>query len=183
MITLAQLAARPAYNQSIHATDPNVPSGDLTRVTAGEATTAVREHFARDGRLRSVEAAPYGAVILRQAGRSVRFEPWPDVMPKRLTARQADDLVLLGQSVQRPRLVFDAKGPVISAGFSRIPPAATERLIEHGWVATDGRDDSTVGISLAGVVALTWRHCKTTNVPARLWAEAIAEDVHNVFCD
>ncbi|MEV6403881.1 hypothetical protein AB0M58_13175 [Streptomyces bobili] len=183
MVTLAQLAARTAYYQSVHATQPNVPPGDLTRVTAVEATTTVREHFARDGRQRSVEAAPYGAVILRQAERSVRFEPWPDAMPKRLTARQADDLVLLGQSVQKPRLVFEAKGPIIHAGFTRIPPAATERLIEHGWVATDGRNDSAVGISLAGVVALTWRHCKSTNVPARLWAEAIAEDVHNVFCD
>jgi hypothetical protein len=64
--TLAQLAARPAYSRSTHPSDPNVP-GDLTRVTAAEATAEIREHFACDGRLRSVEAAPHGAVILRQA--------------------------------------------------------------------------------------------------------------------
>ncbi|WP_411092279.1 hypothetical protein [Streptomyces sp. 049-1] len=171
------LLARPSYTRYAYAEDRNVP-GELTRVTAAQATTEARAHLAADSRPRRVQAHPYGAVILCDGDRRVRFDPWQEVMPKYLTARQAADLLLVAAAEVPPSLVDVGSGygpQVQGSSLVRIPPAATNRLVRHGYLALD--DTGQVVVSLAGVVALEWRHCKTAGVPMGQWADVIAEAV------
>ncbi|MGW3971173.1 hypothetical protein ACWEFD_17975 [Streptomyces ardesiacus] len=169
--------ARPSYTRYAYTTNPNDP-GELARVTASQATAETRAHLATDSRPRRVEAKAYGAVTLCDGDRRVRFDPSPDTMPKHLTAKQAADLLLVAAAQVPPRLVDVGSGygpQVQGSALVRIPPAATNRLVRHGYLALD--DDGQVVLSLAGVVALEWRHCKTTNVAPSAWAYAIAEAV------
>jgi hypothetical protein len=167
----------PSYNRYAYSTDPNVP-GELTRVTAGEATAEARAHLAADSRPRRIQAHAYGAVVLCDGDRRVRFDPWPEAMPKYLTAKQAVDLLLVAAAEVPPRLVDVGSGygpQVQGSSLVRIPPAATNRLVRHGYLAL--ADDGRVVVSLAGLVALEWRHCKTAAVPAGQWADVIAEAI------
>ncbi|MEV0016656.1 hypothetical protein [Streptomyces tendae] len=168
---------RPSYTRYAYSTDPNVP-GDLTRVTASQATAETRPHLAADSRPRRVEAQAYGAVTLCDGDRRVRFDPCPDTMPKYLTAKQAADLLLVAAAEVPPRLVDVGSGygpQVQGSTLVRIAPAATNRLARHGYLAL--ADDGQVVLSLAGVVALEWHHCKAANVAPAAWAYAIAEAV------
>lgn len=168
------LLNRPSYTRYAYATDPNVP-GELTRVTATQATAETRAHLAADSRPRRIRAHGYGAVVLCDGDRRVRLDPCPDTMPKHLTARQAADLLLIASDIAPARLVPEDRGPAVHGALSRIPPAATNRLVRHGCLAVV--DDDQVIVSLAGVVALEWRHCKNTRAPSDEWADVIAEAV------
>ncbi|MFD6115537.1 hypothetical protein ACFWG0_36380 [Streptomyces yangpuensis] len=85
----------------------------------------------------------------RTLRRTTRLEPVRP--PRRLTARQYEDLALV--------LARDARGGGkleggrIAAGIASIPPSATTRLVEHGWLAVD--PDGAVTVSYAGRVAMT----------------------------
>ncbi|MGX1301379.1 hypothetical protein RKD35_002867 [Streptomyces albogriseolus] len=171
------LLARPSYTRYAYAEDRNVP-GELTRVTAAQATAEARAHLAADSRPRRVQAHPYGAVVLVDGDRRVRLDPCPDTMPKYLSERQAADLLAVALTEGTPRLVDvgSGHGPEVQDGvLVRIPPAATNRLVRHGYLAVD--DGGRVAVSLAGVVALEWRYCRTTQVPQGEWADVIAEAV------
>jgi hypothetical protein len=177
MPSTSWLLNHPSYNRYSYAADPNVP-GELTRVTATEATAETCAHLAADSRPRRVQAHPYGAVVLCDGERRVRFDPWRETMPKYLTAKQAVDLHLLASAVVPARLVDVGSGygpEVQGSSLVRIPPAATNRLVRHGYLALGG--DGQVVVSLAGVVALEWRHCKITGVELGVWADVIAEAV------
>ncbi|WP_327594663.1 hypothetical protein [Streptomyces chartreusis] len=177
MPSTSWLLARASYNRYAYSTDPMVP-GELTRATAAQATAETRAHLAADSRPRRIQAHPYGAVILCDGDRRVRFDPWQEAMPKYLTAKQAVDLHLLASATVPARLVDVGSGygpEVQGSSLVRIPPAATNRLVRHGYLALDGTGQ--VVLSLAGVVALEWRHCKTTGVEPGQWADLIAEAV------
>ncbi|MFE7933394.1 hypothetical protein ACFU6S_32675 [Streptomyces sp. NPDC057456] len=180
MPATAFLARRPVYRRHELNTDPN-RVGEVTGSTAAAATEEARAHLARDCRPRRIEVTGYGAVILRDGDRRIRFEPCADVLPKLLSVRMAEDLVLVGTSAAGTRLVAESRGLAVHAGFHRIPPAATNRLVRHGWLATGGGDGAAVAVSLGGVVALEWRSCKTTGVPVSEWADVIAEAVTDHF--
>lgn len=183
MPTLAQLAAALHYAKTVHPHDRAQAGPDLVRISATEATALVREHLAQDGRLRNVEAAPYGALVLRGAEASTRLEPCTFTMPKGLTRRQAEDLALIARAGERARLRLDPRaGVVVQAGPTRIPPAATERLVERGWLATSGTPDAPVSLSVAAVVALEWHALDEAGaIPAAHWPGIIAETVVDVL--
>jgi hypothetical protein len=171
MPTIDVLAARASYYRHDH--------HGLTRLTAAQATAEIRAHVARDPRNRSTEAAPYGAVILHQGARSVRLEPWRNAMPKYLTAAQADQLTALAHATDPARYVEEAAGLAACTSGVRIPPAATNRLVRHGYLCSL---DGIVSVSLAGVFALTWRYLKTSgDVPADEWGGVIAESLVDTF--
>ncbi len=177
---VARAATFTAYRARHYDADPMVLATNTT-ATVAEATALVRDHFARRDSLSSITAAPHGAITLAFGTRRTRLEPGIDARPQRLTQRQADDLLIIARSgratlTQTPR----TNGLSIACGLV-IPPAATERLIERGYIATTGHDGAPVTVSLAGTVALTWRACKTAQVPAGEWGDQIAEAVHDVY--
>lgn len=178
--TLAGLIERAAkftsYSTYAYSTDRNIP-GVQGRATVAEATELVRVHVAADGRLRNTEVTNHGAVIVHQGDRHVRLEPGLDARPQKLTKRQAEDVRLISLTPDA-RLVHEpGKGWTVQGGFTRIPPAATETLISHGWIATDGADGSPVRVSVAGLVALTWHYLKTSGAPTAHIGEEIAESI------
>ncbi|MGS2592100.1 hypothetical protein [Streptomyces hebeiensis] len=186
MGTFTNLIARHAlftsYRKNIYNIDPNIRGAAMTLSPMSEATELVRQHVAAYGGPRAIGAEPYGAVTMSQGDTRIRMEPGMDARPSLLTRRQADDLLLLAYSATGARVAHEqAKGWTIHAGFSRIPPAATENLVKHGWVVTTGTDGASVTVSLAGIVALTWRHCKTAKIPNSQWGDAIAESVYDAF--
>ncbi|MDW8803643.1 hypothetical protein P1P68_02185 [Streptomyces scabiei] len=157
--------------------------GSIGSFTVAEATDFARERFAERDSLRTVEATPYGAITFTQGARRVRLEPGFDSRPKHLTGRQAKDLLLIAEAGTRATVRhIPRQGFVITCGLlGTIPPAATEKLIERGWIATTGATDAPVAISLAGTVALTWRACKEDGITGERVAEQIAEAVHDVY--
>ncbi|PSK57950.1 hypothetical protein B0E38_01795 [Streptomyces sp. 111WW2] len=182
MPTLAALAARPTVERYTFPTNPNDPGAVLDRVNATEATQLVRDHLAADPRLRNVTADGYGTVTLWQGDQGIRLTPGRDAQGKRLTERQADDLVAIAHAGLRASLALEPRhGTCIHAGLTRIPPAATERLVDRGWLATAGTDEAAVDLSLMGVVALQWRGLKADGVEPRLWGQSIAEIVVDHF--
>ncbi|MFE7485531.1 hypothetical protein [Streptomyces sp. NPDC057552] len=163
--------------------DPDPAIGGTTRLPNLPPTSAgclVRAHFRTYPTLRSIQATEYGELTLLQGNRHITLVPGTAIHPRRLTARQADDLLLIAQVGRRAHItVLPGRGPVIDAGLNRIPPAAAERLICQGWVATTGGEGALV--SLAGTVALAWRACRDQRVPAGGWAAQIAEVVFDGF--
>ena len=185
MTTLANLitsaAITTSYKRCTFDPDPNIPGQRLTSLTIADATNLARVHFRAYPNLRSITAEPHGAITLLQGNRHIVLESGMNALPKLLTHRQAEDLLLIAAVGARAKITAAHGGAYIDAGLNRIPPAASERLIRHGWITTTGVDGATVAVSLAGTVALTWRACKTQNVPRAEWADAIAEGVHSVF--
>lgn len=177
MPTIAVLAARPAHRRYTLHTDKNIPS-DMARVTAAAATAEIRAHLAARAGTSRVTATPHGSVFLNADDHRVLFEPLPDVVPKRLTARQAADLLLISHAGGRARFADDRDGITVHAGMTRIPPAATERLVERGWIE---ETDGLVGVSLAGAVALEWRYHKTAGTPVAYWTDQIGEALADLF--
>lgn len=171
---LTTLAARPAHRRYVLHTDKNIPS-DIGWATAAEATAELRAHLAVRARNDRVDVDPNGCVWLNHEDRRILLEPLLDALPKRLTARQAADLVLIASARGRARYAADES---VTAGVTRIPPAATERLLQRGWIE---ETDGTVGVSLAGIVALEWRFHKTEATPVAYWGDQIAETLVDVF--
>lgn len=178
---VARAATTTSYRRYHHDPDPNLRgSGRLPNLTPLDATRLARTHFTAYPSLRSIQAETYGALTLLQGNRRIRLEPGADARPSLLTQRQADDLLLIAQVGDRARIrIHPGQGAAVGAGMHRIPPAATERLIGHGWIATTGVDRAVVRVSLAGTVALTWRSCRVQGVPVDGWAAAIAESVYD----
>ncbi|WP_406463010.1 hypothetical protein OHB07_16295 [Streptomyces sp. NBC_00111] len=176
-------ASTATYRRYHHDPDPAI--GGTTRLPNLPATSAdrlVRAHFQTNPTLRSIQATPYGALTLLQGNRNISLEPGANIHPKQLTSQQAEDLLLIAQVGRRAHIaVLAERGPVIEAGLTRIPPAATARLVRHGWAATTGTDRAPVAVSLAGTVALAWRACRYQRVPADGWAAQIAEAVFDEF--
>lgn len=182
MLNFADLATRPTVSLFALPSDPNAPGWRREDLTAGAATGILLDHLARDSRPRSVQAEPYGAVILDQGDERVTLDPHPHAHPKHLTARQAEDLLIVARAGKAARLALEPhNGMTVRAGVHRVPPAATSSLVTRGWLATRGRHGSVVRVSLTGVVALQWRSLKADRVPAARWAEDIAEAVVDHF--
>ncbi|MEW2615192.1 hypothetical protein AB0937_34410 [Streptomyces sp. NPDC047880] len=81
--------------------------------------------------------------------RTVRLEPV--CAPRRLTARQYEDLRLIREREATPGAAL-ANG-CVRAGVVSIPAAATRRLLERGWLTVE--PDGTASVSYAGRVAMT----------------------------
>lgn len=178
---VARAAKFTSYRAYRYDADPMV-KGPTAPVAVLEATELVRDHFARRDSLSSVKAEAYGAVTLSLGSSRIRLEPGIDARPKYLTARQASDLLIISASGHAKLRNVPKRGTVIACGLhGTIPPAATEKLIERGWIATTGADGAPVTVSLAGTVALTWRACKAANIIGERCAEQIAEAVHDVY--
>jgi hypothetical protein len=171
-----------SYHRYTFDPDPNIPSRRFTNLAVADATNLARVHFRAYPSLRSITAEPYGAITFLQANRHIMLQPGMDARPSLLTARQADDLLLIAGVGSRARItLLPGRGTAIDAGLHRIPPAATERLIKHGWIATPGRDGAAVEVSLAGTVAMAWRACRGLGVSGERCAGEIAESVHSVY--
>lgn len=177
MPTIAVLASRSSYRRHVGNVDPMI-RGELTGVTAAQATAEIRELVARDRRNRSVRATEYGAVILHKGDDRIRLEPVPDAMPKMLSAAQAAQLLDIATATDPAHFVPEPAGITICTRWRRIPPAATNRLVRHGWVC---KIDGIVTVSLPGVVALTWRDLRTSGVTAGQFADLIAESLVDSF--
>jgi hypothetical protein len=141
-------------------------------VTALEAdrlvATAIRRRYA-------LESTTRGMLVLRRPEARVVVELHPTTPPA-LTSVQAQDLArLVGRTA---RLRVRSGGLVITAGFTRIPPAAAHRLLARGWVSSLTLTDRvSVSVSVAGLVALTLaRHITRTSQP-RGWHRA-ADNPH-----
>jgi hypothetical protein len=180
---VARATAMTSYRRYHHDPDPNHRgSGRLPSLNQLDASRLARIHFTAYPSLRSIQAETHGAITLLQGNRHIRLEPGPDSRPSLLTQRQAEDLLLIAQVGDRARItVTSAQGTAVDAGLHRIPPAATERLIGHGWIATTGFEGAPVGVSLAGIVALVWRASRVQGVPVGAWADAIAEALRDTF--
>ncbi|MGX1514004.1 hypothetical protein [Streptomyces collinus] len=174
------LLARPSYRRHL-----STAPGETTAVTATAATAEVRAHLALDSRARRIEAAEDGAVVLRDGDAGIHLAPCADTLPRYLSAGMADQLLAVGAPGARARLTYErARGLVVIAGTHRIPPAATNRLVRHGYLAAgplDHRGGVPVAVSLAGVIALEWRHARATGVPAAEWPAVFAEAVADRF--
>lgn len=169
-----------AYRTYTWRTDQTAP-GVQGRATVAEATERVRRHVLADGRPRSTEVANHGSVTLHQGAWHVRLEPGLEARPPKLTKRQAGDLLLIAHN-SSARLVHEKdKGAAVHTGMDRIPPRATETLIEHGWIVTDGTDGAAVVVSLAGLIALEWRELRSLGGSAAHLGEEIAEALVDVF--
>jgi len=179
---ITRAAPLTSYRRYTFDPDPNIPGRPQPPLTVTDATNLARVHFRAYPSLRSITTETWGAITLLQGNRHIRLEPGQDARPSLLTARQAEDLLLIAEVGERAAItLLPGRGPAIDAGLHRIPPAATERLIGHGWVATTGRVGARVEVSVAGTVALTWRACKTSRVPSGQWADAIAESVYSAY--
>ncbi|MFD8387408.1 hypothetical protein ACFV2X_54580 [Streptomyces sp. NPDC059679] len=81
--------------------------------------------------------------------RAIRLEPVS--APRRLTARQYEDLRLIRDCESASRAAVLADGRV-RAGFVSIPPGAAGRLLERGWLTAE--PGGAVSASYAGRVAM-----------------------------
>jgi DNA-binding PadR family transcriptional regulator len=170
------------YSSHVWDADKPMATSSIGSFTVAQATDFTRAHFAENDSLRTVEATPYGAVTFTQGDRTVRLEPGFDSHPKHLTDRQAQDLQLIAATDDAIVRRIPGQGYVIVCGaHGTIPPAATEKLVERGWIATTGREEAPVTVSLAGTVALTWRACKEDGITGEQVAEEIAEAVHDSY--
>lgn len=180
---VAKSAQFASYRTSTYDADPMVPrvTGALT---AAEATTLAASHVAYYTGQRWLKAEAYGAVTLHQGTTRIRLEPSLNNTPKKLTNRQAEDLLIIQRFTRQPILkrMPRTSGLSISCGLHGvIPPAATEKLIERGYIATIGEEGADVTVSLAGHVAIAWRALKLEKVPPGQWGESIAETLVDVF--
>lgn len=177
-----RVPATAHYHRTHHDPDPTLPGTlRLPNLTPLDATNLTRIHLRAYPTLRSIRAEPHGEITLLQGNRHIRLEPGTDAHPSHLTDRQAEDLLLICGVGDRAHIVATGRGPAIDAGLHRIPPAASELLARHGWIATAGASGDPVAVSLAGTVALAWRSCKAAGVPSGEWAVEIAESVYGVY--
>ncbi|MFF4338122.1 hypothetical protein [[Kitasatospora] papulosa] len=176
-------AATASYRRYHYDPDPAIGGNTaLPNLPPLEATHLAHTHLRTYPTLRSIQADSCGALTLLQGNRRIALAPGTAIHPKRLTARQANDLLLIAQVGYRAHItVLPGRGPAIDAGLNRIPPAAAERLIRSGWAATTGGPGARVSVSLAGTVALAWRACRDQSVPSGEWAAQIAESVFEAF--
>jgi hypothetical protein len=118
----------------------------------------------------ALEPTTRGVLVLRRPDARVVVELQPTTPPA-LTSAQAQDLAWLAD--RKAQLRVRPAGLVITAGFTRIPQAATQRLLERGWVSSlTLTDHAPVSMSVAGLVAVTLaRHRTRTSVP-RGWHRA-----------
>ena len=114
-------------------------------------------------------------LALRRPDARVVVELHPTTTPA-LASAQAQDLARLAGRKARLRVRSD--GLVITAGLTRIPPAATQRLLARGWMSSLTLTDRVrVSVSVAGLVAVTLaRHITRTSRP-RGWHRA-ADNPH-----
>ncbi|MFI5749041.1 hypothetical protein ACIBBE_24615 [Streptomyces sp. NPDC051644] len=184
---LTQLVSKAArfasYRTKTYDADPMITSVPGT-ATAVESTRLVISHVACYTGQRWLKAEAYGAVTLHQGTTRIRLEPGLNNTPRKITERQAKDLLIIaradggGKLKRMPRSSYLS----ISCGLHGvIPPAATEKLIERGYIATSGEEGSTVTVSLAGHIAVAWRALKLEKVPAGQWAVSLAETLIDVF--
>ena len=153
-------------------------------LTPAEVTDLVATHVAHYTGQRWLHAEPYGAVTLHEGTTRIRLEPGLNNSPKKITTRQAEDLLIIARASGRGRLKRMPNSPYLSIScglYGVIPPAATEKLIERGYIATTGEEGSTVTVSLAGHIAVAWRALKLEKVPSGQWGESIAETLIDVF--
>jgi hypothetical protein len=180
---VAKAAKFASYRTSTYDANPMIRDTPGT-LTASEATTLVTSHVAHYTGQRWLKAEPYGAVTLYQGSTRIRLEPGLDNSPKKLTARQAEDLLIIARANGRGRLKRMPRSPYLSISCGLhgvIPPVATEKLIERGYIATSGEEGANVTVSLAGHVAIAWRALKLEKVSPGQWAESIAETLVDVF--
>lgn len=172
-----------SYRTSTYDADP-MAARTPGNLTPAEATALVSSHVAHYAGQRWLKAEAYGAVTLHRGTIRIRLEPGLNNAPKKLTNRQAEDLLIIARYGRPPCLkrMPRSSGLSISCGLHGvIPPAATERLIERGYIATTGEEGAAATVSLAGHVAIAWRALKLDKVPAGQWGESIAETLVDVF--
>jgi hypothetical protein len=179
---VAKAAKFASYCTRTYDADPMFTAVTGTLTAAG-ATDLVASHVARYTGQRWLKAEAYGAVTLHQGTARIRLEPGLDNTPKRITARQAEDLLIIARATGgRLKRMPGRTCLSVSCGlYGVIPPAATEKLIERGYIATSGEEGARVTVSLAGHIAIAWRALKLEKVPAGQWAESIAETLVDVF--
>ncbi|QNS09399.1 hypothetical protein [Streptomyces xanthii] len=81
--------------------------------------------------------------------RTIRLEPV--YAPRRLTARQYEDLQLIREREATPGAALT--NGCVRAGIVSIPATATRRLLERGWLTVE--PDGAASVSYAGRVAMT----------------------------
>ncbi|MFC1418691.1 hypothetical protein [Streptacidiphilus cavernicola] len=147
---------RTAYHERVY---PGDGQPFTQRITAQHADALV----ARAVRLRCpVRVSVTGTVtIVREhvgrAARTITLEPL--VRPSELTERQDLDLRIVAAAPAR--LVADRHGILrIRAGLAEIPPAASWRLLDRGWLACLRREGDPCTVSVAGRIALEHRALK-----------------------
>ncbi|MEU1908466.1 hypothetical protein [Streptomyces hygroscopicus] len=180
---VSKAATFASYRTSTYDADPMVRSVPGT-LTSAEATSLVASHVARYTGQRWIKAEAYGAVTLHQGTTRIRLEPSLNNTPKKITNRQADDLLIIASVTGRGLLKRMPRSPYLSIScglYGVIPPAATEKLIERGYIATSGKEGASVTVSLAGHIAIAWRALKLEAVPAGQWADSITETIVDVF--
>ncbi|MFE1561147.1 hypothetical protein ACFW6V_39960, partial [Streptomyces sp. NPDC058734] len=175
------LTPRPAsrFEFASHRERPHDGTGEFGYLTAWEADLLVARIAAHP--LGVVRARPYGALVLEKRGRRLVLDPV--VAPKRLTARQDEDLKLVLLGAGRARLVTDPSGEAhIAAGVTRIPPAATAILRRRGWIG-QAPGGSTIRVSAAGRIAMAWRWARGSHlgggVAAGLFVDAALDATEN----
>ncbi|MFC8223849.1 hypothetical protein ACFUTY_37480 [Streptomyces sp. NPDC057362] len=87
--------------------------------------------------------------------RTIRLEPV--YAPRRLTARQYEDLQLIQEREATPGAALT--NGCVRAGIVSIPAAATRRLLERGWLTVE--PDGTASVSYAGRLAMTLHEHRT----------------------
>lgn len=180
---VAKAAQWASYRTNTYDTDPMVRSTPGT-LTPTEATSLVAAHVAHYTGQRWLKAEAYGAITLYQGTTRIRLEPGLNNKTKLITARQAEDLLIIARATGRARLKRMPRSPYLSISCGLhgvIPPAATEKLIERGYIATTGEEGAHVAVSLAGHIAVAWRAFKLEKVPAPEWGDSIAETLVDVF--
>lgn len=180
---VAKAATLASYRTSTYDADP-MAARTPGSLTPAEATTLVSSHVAHYAGQRWLKAEAYGTVTLYQGTTRIRLEPGLNNTPKKLTNRQAEDLLIIARYGCPPHLkrMPRSSGLSISCGLHGIiPPAATEKLIERGYVATTGEEGAAVTVSLAGHIAIAWRALKLEKVPAGQWGESIAEILVDIY--
>lgn len=181
---LVAMASRFAsYRMTTYDADPMIKSVPGT-ATAAESTRLAAAHVAQYTGQRWLKAAAYGAVTLHRGTTRIRLEPGPDNTPRKITNRQAENLLIIARADGRGVLKRMPRSAYLSIScglYGVIPPAATEKLIERGYISTSGEEGASVTVSLAGHVAIAWRALKLENVPAGQWADSIAETLVDVL--
>jgi hypothetical protein len=159
----------PAYTERVKHRDDEPVTGAVTAYEADRlVATAIRRGYA-------IEPTTRGVLVLRRTDARVVVELHPTTPPA-LTSAQAQDLTRFAG--RDARLRVRSGGLVITAGFTRIPPAATQRLLTRGWMSSlTLTDKAPVSVSVAGLVAVTLaRHSTRTTLP-RGWHRA-ADNPH-----
>lgn len=153
-------------------------------LTPAQATALVASHVALYAGQRWLKADPHGRIALRQGTTRICLTPGPSSTPERITDRQAEDLLIIARFTRQAILerMPRTSGLSITCGLHGIvPPAATERLIERGYIATTGEEGAEVKVSLAGHIAIAWRALKMEKVPFGQQGDSIAETLIDVF--